>query len=175
MIHSCSSTSCWNLFCRPVDKDTAQQLETALAIAEGASEYLVQVTRTAAGNAAAEVQAGETLQDIMAGKLEMVPGSAVNTLTQAVEAAQQFPNLKVSLLHAQTQPTTYKVWVAMLTIACTPLLVSHVKHQGCISTRSSDLVSVCKLLSPSLLSNAPAVWQTPSCSLQRCLKHVPQS
>jgi len=80
---------------RPVVKDTAQQLETALAVADGASEYLVKVTRTAADNAAAEILAGETLQEIMAGRLEMAPGSAVDTLSQAVQAAQQFPNLKV--------------------------------------------------------------------------------
>jgi len=80
---------------RPVVKDTAQQLETALAVADGASEYLVQVTRTAADNAAAEVLAGETLQEIMAGRLEMAPGSALDTLSQAVQAAQQFPNLQV--------------------------------------------------------------------------------
>jgi len=80
---------------RPVVKDTAQQLETALAVADGASEYLVKVTRTAADNAAAEILAGETLQEIMAGRLEMAPGSAVDTLSQAVQAAQQFPNLQV--------------------------------------------------------------------------------
>ena len=78
-------------------KDTAQQLETALAVADGASQYLVKVTRTAADNAAAEVLAGETLQEIMAGRLEMAPGSALDTLSQAVQAAQQFPNLKVRL------------------------------------------------------------------------------
>ena len=50
---------CW---CRPVRRDTAQQLETALAVAEGASEYLSQITRVAADNAAAEIQAGDTLQ-----------------------------------------------------------------------------------------------------------------
>ena len=82
---------------RAVEKDTAQQLETALAVAAGASEYLVQVTRTAADNAAAEIQAGETLQEIMAGKLELPPGSAVDALSQAVQAAQHFPHLKVSL------------------------------------------------------------------------------
>ncbi len=76
---------------RPVVKDTAQQLETALAVADGASEYLVKVTRTAADNAAAEVLAGETLQEIMAGRLEMAPGSALDTLSQAVQAAQKFP------------------------------------------------------------------------------------
>ena len=80
---------------RPVVKDTAQQLETALAVADGASEYLVKVTRTAADNAAAEILAGETLQEIMAGRLEMAPGSALDTLSQAVQAAQKFPNLKV--------------------------------------------------------------------------------
>ncbi len=80
---------------RPVVKDTAQQLETALAVADGASEYLVKVTRTAADNAAAEVLAGETLQEIMAGRLEMAPGCALDTLSQAVHAAQKFPNLKV--------------------------------------------------------------------------------
>ena len=83
--------------CRPVGKDTAQQLETALAMAEGASDYLVQVTRIAADNAASEIQAGETLQEIMAGKLEMAPGAGVDTLTQAIQAAEHFPNLQVSL------------------------------------------------------------------------------
>ncbi|DBB08447.1 TPA: hypothetical protein ACH3X3_15276 [Trebouxia sp. C0006] len=86
---------------RPVVKDTAQQLETALAVADGASEYLVQVTRTAADNAAAEVLAGETLQEIMAGRLEMAPGSALDTLSQAVQAAQQFPNLQADVQAGQ--------------------------------------------------------------------------
>jgi len=88
-------TRSMTLLHRPVVKDTAQQLETALAVADGASEYLVKVTRTAADNAAAEVLAGETLQEIMAGRLEMAPGSALDTLSQAVQAAQKFPNLKV--------------------------------------------------------------------------------
>ena len=48
--------------CRPVQRDTAQQLETALAVAQGASAYLSQTTRVAANNAAAEIQAGDTLQ-----------------------------------------------------------------------------------------------------------------
>lgn len=48
--------------CRPVQRDTAQQLESALAVADGASEYLSQLTRVAADNAAAEIQAGDALQ-----------------------------------------------------------------------------------------------------------------
>ncbi len=50
---------CWY---RPVQRDTAQQLETALAAAQGASQHLLQLTRVAADNAAAEIQAGDTLQ-----------------------------------------------------------------------------------------------------------------
>lgn len=45
-----------------MQRDTAQQLETALAVAQGASVYLSQNTRVAADNAAAEIQAGDTLQ-----------------------------------------------------------------------------------------------------------------
>ncbi|KAL0041632.1 hypothetical protein WJX79_010152 [Trebouxia sp. C0005] len=86
---------------RPVVKDTAQQLETALAVADGASEYLIKVTRTAADNAAAEILAGETLQEIMAGRLEMTPGLALDTLSQAVQAAQKFPHLKADVQAGQ--------------------------------------------------------------------------
>ena len=81
--------------CRKVEKDTVQQLATALAVADGASEELLQRARTAADNAAAEVQAGESLQDIMSGKLDAPPSSAVDALTQAIQAADQFPNLEV--------------------------------------------------------------------------------
>ena len=86
-------------WCRPVQRDTAQQLETALAVAEGASEYLSQMTRVAADNAAAEIQAGDTLNDMMAGKHDLATGSAVEVLTQAIQAARRFPNLTVSHCH----------------------------------------------------------------------------
>ncbi|KAL3163087.1 hypothetical protein ABBQ32_009505 [Trebouxia sp. C0010 RCD-2024] len=79
---------------RPVQRDTAQQLESALAVADGASEYLSQLTRVAADNAAAEIQAGDSLQEIMAGRHEMGNGAAVEVLSQAIEAAERFPNLK---------------------------------------------------------------------------------
>ena len=83
--------------CRKVEKDTVQQLATALAVADGASEELLQRAQTAADNAAAEVQAGETLQEIMTGKLDASPSTAVDALTQAIQAADQFPNLEVCL------------------------------------------------------------------------------
>lgn len=80
---------------RPVERDTAQQLETGLAVAEGASEYLVKLTRLAADNAAAEIQAGDTLQDIMTGRHDTGTVSAADMLSQALQAADHFPNLKV--------------------------------------------------------------------------------
>ena len=78
-----------------MEKDTAQQLATALAVAEGASQDLLQRASSAADNAEAEVRAGDTLQDIMTGKLDITPGAAVDTLSQAIQTAQHFPNLEV--------------------------------------------------------------------------------
>ena len=89
-----------------MEKDTAQQLATALAVAEGASKDLLQHASSAANNAEAEVRAGETLQDIMTGKLDIAPGAAVDTLRRAIQNAQDFPNLEVS--HPASAPTCLK-------------------------------------------------------------------
>lgn len=45
---------------------------------------------------AAHVALGVHLQEIMAGRHEMGNGAAVEVLSQAIEAAERFPNLKVS-------------------------------------------------------------------------------
>ena len=79
-----------------MEKDTAQQLETALALAQGASEYLLRIARMAADNAAAEIQASDALQDMLSGKHDMAPVPAAQVLSQAIQAAERFPSLKVS-------------------------------------------------------------------------------
>ncbi|KAK9816451.1 hypothetical protein WJX72_000489 [[Myrmecia] bisecta] len=80
---------------REVTKDTAQQLETALAVAVGASDRLAALTRSAARNAAEELAAGEALRDIMSVKSGSGGMSnAVDALAAAIEAAARFPHLE---------------------------------------------------------------------------------
>ena len=110
---------------RPVERDTAQQLETALAVAEGASDYLVKLTRLAADNAAAEIQAGDTLQEMMTVRHDMGAGSAADMLSQALLAAEQFPNLKVGSSSIRSSVHN------MLTFCCCPMPASGGHHAKC--------------------------------------------
>ncbi|KAK9821741.1 hypothetical protein WJX81_001109 [Elliptochloris bilobata] len=78
---------------RPVGRDTAQRLETALAVAPDASPRLAELTRAAARSAAGELAAADMLRDVAAGRVAG-GGSSMEALSAAIDAAEGYPNLQ---------------------------------------------------------------------------------
>lgn len=78
-----------------MDKETAQQLNAAVQVAEAASPHLLAIARQAAANAVEEVRSAAALQDIMAGRLGTGLLPTVEDLSTAIGAAARFPNLQV--------------------------------------------------------------------------------
>lgn len=128
--------------CRKVGKDTAQQLATALAVAEGASAELLRRAQSAADNAAAEVQACEALQEIMAGKADTRPGSsAADALTQAIHTAKQFPNLEVHLLPSKLEVERHSVLLAVSIFSLCSASCTGYHTSVAVSMQSSSFAS----------------------------------
>ena len=86
---------------RPIRSGTAQQLQTALAVAQGASPALVSVVTSAAAAAAAQCAAADALREATSGKGNADGASTVAALSAAIEQAAQFEALEAEIEAAE--------------------------------------------------------------------------
>lgn len=146
-------------------RETAQQLETALAVAPDASPRLAELTRAAAHSAAGELAAADALRDVAAGRVggaTAASSSSVEALTAAIGAAEGYPHLEARLPHLPPASLWGQI-LPLLRFLCGAITSNNV--YGCSgrvlrgSEHCTGVLSAPRLCTPMNVSSAPDIWK----------------